>query len=59
VQATGIYAKIKDSDEKLESEIGVFDYGKSYTISESWVSRISRQTRRMVFAKGKRKAWAG
>lgn len=55
MQATGIYAKIKDSDEKLESEIGVFDYGKSYTISESWVSR---QTHRMVFAKGKRKAWA-
>lgn len=38
--------------------IGVFDYGKSFTTSESEISRISRQTRRMVLAKGKKQVRA-
>lgn len=43
----------KGPDMKLELNKGVFYYGKSSKISEPKISRIPRQTCRMVFAKGK------
>lgn len=46
----GYNATVKGSDEKLESKIGVFDYGESHTISVSWISR-SNGMRWMAFLK--------
>ncbi len=50
----GTIRPYKGPNMKLESNTGVFGYGKSSKISEPKISRIPRQTCWVVLAKGKR-----